>query len=82
MNQKVCRLTMDDGWSIIPIFNSALVSACALWPTAYRGPSEYMLALDGEIALESTENGLALFCRKYKSSDVSVYFTVMNIALD
>ena len=78
MNQKVCRLTMDHGWSIIPIFNSALVSACALWPS----PSEYMLALDGEIALESIENGLALFCRKYKSSDVSVYFTVMNIALE
>ena len=53
MNQKVCRLTMDDGWSIIPVFNSALVSACALWPTAYRGPSEYMLALDCEIAFES-----------------------------
>ena len=73
---------MDDGWSIIPVFNSALVSACALWPTAYQGPSEYMLALDGEIALESIGNRLALSCHKYKSSDVSVYFIVMNITLE
>ena len=86
MNQKVCRHYYGR-WLVYyslslapPLFRLVLFGLLRI--KAHLNICLLGLALDGEITLESIENGLALFCYKYKSSDVSVYFTVMNMALE
>ena len=89
-SNKVCRFHYGR-WLVyysLRVFSSPLVLACALWLTAYQAFKVHLsicllgLALDGEIALESIGNRLVLSCHEYKSSDVSVYFIVMNITLE
>ena len=84
-SHKFCRLHYGR-WLIyyslslaLPLFRLALFGLPRI--QAHLSICLLGLALDGEIALKSIESRLALLCHKYRSSDISVYFTVMNIAL-